>query len=358
MKIEHKESVEKSLVTLKVMSSLIAVLLALLVSALVILLAGANPVEAYYYLGYGSFGNFVTLVETLVRSTPILLVSLGLSICFTAKVWNIGAEGQLYIGGLAAAIVGLACRNLPGCVAIPIVLSSSGAAGLLWAFIPAILKAKYEINEIFTTVIMNYIGLYFVSYMLHGPLKDPISQFPESPTLPLHIWLPKLIHGTRFHLGILIALLIFVPLTYYLREKTIFGFELKLYGANPKTAVYSGVKPEKVVLLSLLISGLLAGLAGGIEVTAIQHKMRLEISPGYGFTGIAVALLGQLNAIGVLAASIFMGAIINGSYTMHRMAKIPVGMAYFIQGLLIVFVVAGNILYERMARETIEVKTE
>ena len=239
-----------------------------------------------------------------------------------------------------------------------VIFFNAGLAGAAWAFIPAYLKAKYEVNEVFTTLMMNYVAIYFVSYMLHGPLKDPVSQFPESPILPLNVWLPKIIPGTRFHLGIVIAIAIATPTIYFLREKTSFGFELKLYGANPKAAQYSGVKVEKVVFMSLLISGFLAGLAGGVEVTAIQHKMRLDLSPGYGFTGIAVSLLGQLNGIGVLLASVFMGGIINGSYTMHRMAHIPVGMAYFIQGLLIVFVIAGNLLYEKFVKEAIEVKSE
>ncbi len=338
----------------RVLGSLIAIGLALLTASLFIGLAGANPVRAYYYMFVkGAFGNSVTAVETLVRATPILLVSLGLAVAFTARVWNIGAEGQLYMGGLVAAWVGLSLGGLPSSVGLTVMLLSSALAGAAWALIPAVLRAKYEINEIFTTVIMNYIALYLVSYFLTGPLRDPVSQFPESPTLPQSLWMPRLVQGVRLHLGILVAILVITPIVHFLREKTTFGFRLKLVGANPEAARYSGTDIGSIVVLSMLISGLLAGLAGGIEVSAIQHKMRMELSPGYGFTGIAVALLGNLNAVGVLLASIFMGAVINGSYTMHRMAHIPVGMAYLIQGLVIVFAVASEPISERIFRKEV-----
>jgi len=336
---------------------IISVIMALAILSLVIYLIGVDPAKALYYLYFGMLGNYNYVSETLIRATPILLVSLGLAIAFSAKVWNIGAEGQLYMGGLIAAMVALNSSNLPSAIAIPLIWLAAGIAGALWAFIPAILKAKYEINEIFTTIMMNYIAIYFTSYMLHGPLRDPMSHFPETPTIPENTWLPRIIPGYRFHAGALFSLVVLVPLVYILLSRSTLGFKLRLIGSSRETARYCGIDVEKGIVYAMLLSGFFAGLAGANEVTGVVFKMRPEISPGYGFTGIAVALLGRLNAIGVALASIFMGGLINGSYTMHRMAKVPVGVAYFVQGLLIILVVVGEYILRRVMLER-KVKVE
>lgn len=326
----------------------ISIVIALAILSLVIYIIGVDPIKALYYLYFGMMGNYNYVSETLIRATPILLVSLGLAIAFTAKVWNIGAEGQLYMGGLIAAIVALNSGGLPSAIAIPLIWICAGLAGAAWAFIPAILKAKYEINEIFTTIMMNYIAIYFTSYMLHGPLRDPVSHFPETPTIPENTWLPRIIPQYRFHAGSLFSLVVLVPLVYIMLSRSTLGFKLKLVGSSRESARYYGVDVEKSIIYAMLISGFFAGLAGANEVTGVVFKMRPEISPGYGFTGIAVALLGRLNAFGVMLASIFMGGLINGSYTMHRMAQVPVGVAYFVQGLLIILVVAGEYILKRI----------
>lgn len=344
-----KEAMSRTLIPF--LFSLFSVVLAIGVVALVIYVMGINPAEALYYLYYGALGNYNYVSELFVRSTPILLVSLGLAIAFTARIWNIGAEGQLYIGGLVAAIVALNSAHLPSIIAIPLIWITAGIAGALWALIPAYLKAKYEINEVFTTLMMNYVAIYFVSYMLHGPLMDPVSLFPETPTLPENTWLPRIFPGYRFHIGILLSLFVLVPFTYFILMRTSFGFKLRLIGSGYEVAKYSGVNIEKYIIYTMLLSGFFAGLAGANEVTGVVLKMRPDISPGYGYTGIAVALLGRLNPIGVALASIFMGAIINGSYTMSLKARVPVGLAFLIQGIIIITVVIGEFIIRRLIFE-------
>lgn len=344
----EKRKLPYQLLLVRVATSFFAVGLTLLVGAIFIVLAGSNPFTAYYWMYKGSLGSLPIMVETLVRSTPILLVSQGLAVAFTAKLWNIGAEGQLYMGGMLASIAAIMLQGLPSYSTIPVILLLAGLTGAFWALIPAVLKAYYEINEVFTTLILNYIALYIVSYLLLGPFRDPVSQFPETQTISKELWLPVVLQGTRLHAGVLLAVLIATPAVYFTLKKTVFGVRLSIMGANPEAARYSGINTVREIVLSLIFSGFLAGVAGGVEVLGIQHKMRMEISPGYGYTGIAVALLGYLNPVGVLLASLFMGGVMNGSSTMHRMARIPVGMAYLIQSLAILFIMAGYLIQEKL----------
>jgi simple sugar transport system permease protein len=301
----------------------------------------------------GSIGSFPALVETLVRATPIMLVSQGLAVAFRARLWNIGAEGQLLIGGTVAGALGLYLHALPQPLAVPLILLASGLGGAVWIVIPALLRAYYEVNEIFTTLMSYYIALYFVSFLLSGPLRDPVGLFPETTTLPKEMMLPIIIKETRFHAGILIPLMIFGPLLYMVIGRSTVGVKLSMVGCNPTAAQYAGVDLKRVTVFSLLFSGFLAGLAGGVEVLGIQSKMRLDISPGYGFTGIVVALLGYMDPIGVMVASMIMGGLINGSTTMHRLDRVPVGMAFMIQAMVVIFVMVGYLLYDRFSRKVV-----
>lgn len=342
------------LLLIRMATSFFAVGLTLVVGAVFIVLAGSDPFTAYYWMYQGSLGSLPIMVETLVRSTPILLVSQGLAVAFTAKLWNIGAEGQMYMGGMLASIAAIMLQRLPGYSTLPVILLLGGLAGAFWALIPAVLKAYYKINEVFTTLILNYIALYLVSYLLLGPFRDPVSQFPETQTISKELWLPIVLQGTRLHAGVLLAVFIATPVVYFILKKTVFGVRLAILGANPEAARYSGINIVKEIVLSLVFSGFLAGVAGGVEVLGIQHKMRMEISPGYGYTGIAVALLGYLNPVGILLASLFIGGVMNGSSTMHRMAHIPVGMAYLIQSLAILFIMVGYLIQEKLTARLFE----
>ncbi|OYT51904.1 MAG: sugar ABC transporter permease [Desulfurococcales archaeon ex4484_204] len=326
----------------------IAVALSIAILALVMYLIGVDPIKGLRTLFYSSFGNAYYVTETLVRATPILMVSLGLMFAFSAGVWNIGAEGQLYIGGVAAAVTAISLGWLPPPIPLIVAWVAGGVAGALWAFPPAALKAKYGINEVFTTLMLNYVAIYFVSYLLHGPLMNPTTLFPETVTLPESSWLPRVVPGYRLHAGTIALFAVFVPLTYLVIKRTPVGFNLRLVGSNPELARSCGINIGRQVMLTLMLSGFFAGLSGANEVTGVVLKMRPDISPGYGYMGIAVALLGRLNPVGIALASIFMAGVVNGSYTISMMLKIPIGIAQFTQGLLIVIITLGELLIRRL----------
>ncbi|MCC6013380.1 MAG: ABC transporter permease [Candidatus Verstraetearchaeota archaeon] len=329
--------------------ALLSIILTFLVTSIFLIINNTNPLLAYYYIFIGAFGNINLIIETLVRATPILIISLGLAISFRCKVWNIGAEGQLYIGAMLGTITAIALGE--SFFTFPIAFIMSLIGGALWASIPAFMKSKLGINEVITTFLMNFISINFVQWLLSFPLKSPETLFPESERIPNSAILPVLIPYTRMHLGIVIAFFLILPIIHFIMMKTTFGFKLKVVGENPEVARYSGIDVEKILFLALVISGALAGMAGFIEVAGIQFRMRPTISPGYGYTGIVIALLGQNNPIGISLASIFIAAIINGSSTMSRMLNQPQGIVDFIQGLLIMFVLASNYILRYVSKK-------
>ncbi|MCS7136640.1 MAG: ABC transporter permease [Nitrososphaerota archaeon] len=326
---------------------------AFLAGAIIISSIGKDPLEAFYWLFQGAFSPSA-IPETFIRATPLLLISLGLAVVFTARVWNIGAEGQFYIGGMMTAILSIMFKDVPAPLALPVIILIAGLGGAFWALTPAILKTLYGINEVITTLMLNYVAIYLVSYLLHGPFRDPISMFPETETINPALWIPIVIQGTRLHLGVLLAFLVAVPLAYLFLKRAVFGLKLDILGSSPRTAQYANINTTRLIIQAMLISGFLAGLAGGFEVLGIQHKMRLDLSPStspYGYTGIAVALLGYLNPLLIALTSFFLGGIINGSMTMHRMAQVPVGMAGIIQALIIIFVLMSYFVEDKLSKK-------
>ncbi|NHV46049.1 MAG: ABC transporter permease [Candidatus Verstraetearchaeota archaeon] len=337
-----------SLKLLGLYRALFAIILTFLITSIFFIMSNTNPILAYYYIFIGAFGNINLIIETFVRATPILIISLGLAISFRCKVWNIGAEGQLYMGAMLGTITAIVLGE--SYFTFPIAFIMSLIGGALWASIPAFMKSKLGINEVITTFLMNFISINFIQWLLAFPFKSPETLFPESDRIPNSSILPILIPYTRMHLGIIIAFLLILPLIHFIITKTTFGFKLKAIGENPEAARYAGIDVEKILFLALVISGALAGMAGFIEVAGIQFRMRPTISPGYGYTGIVIALLGQNNPIGIALASIFIAAIINGSSTMSRMLNQPQGIVDFIQGLLIIFVLASDYILKYMSR--------
>lgn len=332
------------LIIAHVLTAIVVILSSLIVTSILLALLGISPILAISLIFYGGIGSLHNILESLVSATPIIIVSLGLAVAFTAGIWNIGAEGQIYIGGIIAAVTALSLRWLPPFIVIPISLVSGALAGLMWAVIPAFLKVYNDVNEVFTTLFMNYIALYLVSYLLLGPLKDPISGYPQTELLPPSLRLPVLLPGTRFHLGIIIAIFIITPLCYLLLNRTSIGLQLKLLGGGDEFATYAGVDKSKLIIIALLISGSLSGIAGAIEILGVQYTMRITLSPGWGYTGIAVALLGYLNPIGILLVSLLFGIIYNGSLSFSALTATPVGLANIIQSLILVFTLAGYII--------------
>lgn len=324
---------------------LIGVILALGIVAIFIAIIGANPLEAYTALLKGSLGSKNGIAETLVRTTPLLLAALGITIAFRCGIWNIGAEGQLYMGALGAALAGLYAPPLPAWIHVPLVIAAGFLFGGLWGALPGFFKARWDTNEIITTIMMNYLAIYFIIYLVGGPLKDPSRMIPQPQTarLPVSALLPKLIPATRAHIGILLALLL-AGLVYWFLWRTARGYEIKAVGANPEAARYGGISVAFSIVLAMTLSGGLAGIAGAVEVAGVQRYLLEGISPGYGNLAIAVALFGGLHPLGVTLAAFFFGGLMVGSDAMQRAVGVPTTTVYFIQGLVLIFVLARKVL--------------
>lgn len=319
--------------------SLVSVLLALLVGATIMLADGINPLVAYASLLKGAFGGRYEVAETLAKASPLLLTGLATVIAFRSGFWNIGAEGQLHVGAVAATWVGLTF-SLPTPAHITLAILMGFLAGAAYAALPGALKARLGVNEILVTLMMNYIAAYFVSYLLENPWRDP-SGITYSPPLPDSARFPSLIRGTRLHVGILLSVLM-AFLVHFLIKGTVLGYEIRAVGKGREAARCSGIRVGKVLLLSSALSGGLAGLAGVGEICGIQHRLLGGFSPYYGFLGIIVALLARLEPLGTIGSSLFLGALFVGADAMQRGAGVPVTIIYILQGLTLMFLLISE----------------
>lgn len=305
-------------------------------------LAGYDPVVALSALWHGAFGSWYALTSaTLVRAVPLVIVGLGICLAFRAGVFNIGAEGQFYAGAIAATCVGVGVGNLPPVLAIPAVWLAAAAAGALWAALPAWLKLRFGVAEVISTLLLNFVAEAVVSWAVQGPLQEAKEIYPQSDPIAAAARLP-LLPGTRLHLGLAVAVALAVVLAYGFR-RTWWGFALIASGAGPRAAEISGrLAVRRVTAAALLASGTLAGLAGGIEVGGVSYALFQNLSPGYGFSGIAVALLGRLQPLAVLAAGILFGALEAGAGAMQREAGVPAVLVYVIEAAVIIAVLLGD----------------
>lgn len=319
--------------------SVLAVVLAFAVGAILIAGQGRSPIAAYGALLDGAFGNRNSLAETLVRTVPLALAGIGISIAFRAGVFNVGAEGQLFVGGMVAAWIGVAFPDLPGAILLPSMIVAAFAAGALWSAVAGWLKLRFRANELITTIMLNYIAIFLVAYLLHGPLQDPDSPLGQTALLPHDAWLPALLAKTRLHAG-LVLVIAAVLVSHMFLWRTVWGFRLRVVGFNPWAALNAGIESPRVVMIAFLLSGGLAGLAGFAEVAGVQHRMIEGLSPGYGYTAIIVALLGQTTPFGVLLASILFAALQVGASTMESAAHVPGTLTTIIQGLVVLFLIA------------------
>ena len=315
------------------------VLLAFLIGAVLILITGANPVEAYGALLRAAFGSANGFAETMVKATPLILAGLGVMVAYRAQFWNIGAEGQIYLGSILATIVGVSLRGLPLLIHLPLTLLAGVAGGALWGFIPGLLKARFRVNEVITTLLLNYIAIGLTSYLVHNPLRDQASGIPISPQLAESAWLPILLPRTRFHLGIVLAIAA-AALIHFLLTRTVLGYRIRAIGEGRRAAQTGGIQVGRTIVLTMILSGALAGLAGAVEIAGVQHRLVEGFSPGYGYLAIAVALLGGLNPFGVTLAAILFAALLNGADAMQRTAEVPITVVFVIEGLVILFVAA------------------
>ncbi len=331
----------------------IAVLAAFAIGAIVLAALDVNPFAAYWVLLSGAFGSVSGLTSTLAKATPLLLVGLGICISFRGGVINIGGEGQIIMGALAATSLALALRTLPGWLLLPLTLLAGAAAGAIWGGIAGVLKARLNVNEILSTVMLNAIALQFMNFLLRGPRSDPEqiaagTNIPQSETLPQQVWLIKLVPRTLLHGGAILAVVLAV-LVYFLLWRTTIGYRIRTVGLNAAAARYAGIPVQFYVALSLTLGGAFAGLAGAVEVAGVQHRMLEGLSGGYGFSGIVAALFGKLHPIGTIPASILFGGLLVGADKMQRVTQVPSALIVAINGLVVMFVVASEV-YVRRAR--------
>ena len=314
-----------------VVAPVAAVACTLLISALLVLWAGAPVGPTYALLLKGGFGSVFAWSETLTRAIPLILTGLAATVAFKARLFNIGAEGQLYAGALAAVAVGGLHGGtgfeLSPWLLFPLMMLAAALAGALLLLGPALLKTKLGVDEVVTTLLLNFIMLLAVSLMLDGPMKDPTAMgWPQSVALQGELELSKLIAQTRLHTGLIGAAALAVAL-WALMKYTVLGFDLRALGANARAAAFAGVPVTRTVVLVALMSGALAGLAGAIEVAGRTGYVTLDMSPGYGYSGIVIAMLAALHPLGVLAASVFVAGVLVGADSMSRAVNVPTYIA-------------------------------
>ncbi len=317
-----------------------AILLALAVGSILILAAGSNPIEAYATLFKGAFFDYWGFAATLVKMCPLLLAGLAVVLPLRAGLFNIGAEGQIYIGALFATIVALYVPGLPGPLHIVLCTLAGALGGALWALIPALLKAYQRINEIIVTLLLNFVALHFVSFVVSGPMMEKGAPYPYSPEIPDTLFLPHLLARTDAHYGVLVGVVIALSL-YVVFQRGVFGFTLATVGRNPNAARYAGMSVERHIILSFMIAGAFAGLAGTFEVLGHRYRLFHAFSQGYGYDGIVVAFLAGLNPLFAIFSALFIGGLRSGANMMQRAMGIETTVVEAIQGLVILFVAAS-----------------
>ncbi|CDM60775.1 MULTISPECIES: ABC transporter permease [Rhizobium] len=305
---------------------IIAVTAALALSGILISIAGGPVFEAYRRILTGAFGSRLSATETLTRATPLVLTGLAAAVAFRARLWNIGAEGQFYIGAVAVAACGSKLlAGLPGPILIPVLIGA--VAGMVMILIPLWLRLRFSVDEVVTSLLMNFIALLFVSMLINGVLKDPMAfGWPQSQSVVDHAMLPKLIARSRLHIGFVIAIALAV-IVHFLQARTVFGMQSRAAGLNPQGAVFAGVPLALTLVKVACLSGGLAGLAGAIEVMGVKGYVTTDLSPGFGYSGIVVAMLANLNPLGVVLAALFTATMFVGADGMSRSLGIPTYIA-------------------------------
>jgi len=321
----------------------IAVVITFLLVSLMVLATGANPGEVFYELLINPLTKNTARAEVLVQAIPLVLTGVAVTFAFVGGYYNIGAEGQLYAGALAAAWLGPQLEGQPPLVSILIVIVAGFIAGALWALTPALLKVRFQIDEVVTTLLLNPVMLFIVDALLNGPWRDPVSQWPQSPPIAVSAQFPQLIPRTRVHLGALLAVLALLAL-WWIARRTRFGLELRAAGLGRDAARFMGVRVGRVMLTAALVSGGIAGIAGVSEVAGIHYHLIRDISPGYGYTGVIVAMLGGLSAWGVGLAGLFLALIDTGALSASRALDIPVYLGEIIQAVLLLVTLAALLL--------------
>ncbi len=307
---------------------------ALLVGAILLYAAGYSPWYAYGVMWEGAFGSRNNLAETLLKATPLILIGSGLAVAFRSGIWNIGAEGQLYAGAVAATLAGIFFTGLPAMILVPLVLLAGMLSGAIWGGLAGFLKVRFGASEIVTTIMLNFIAIIATSYLVTGPMIEEVGKFPQTAQIADAARLPRILFPTRLHIGFLLAMGVALA-SYLLLFKSSRGYALRTVGISPDAARYAGINVGAGLMISMAISGGAAGLAGATEVAGLTFRLYQEISPGYGFDGIAVALLANNNPIGVIFTGILFGALRSGSEVMQMNAQVPSVLVSVIQGVVL-----------------------
>jgi ABC-type uncharacterized transport system permease subunit len=308
---------------------LLAIAMALVLCSGLIVISGADVLQAYRVMLEGALGSELSITETLVRASPMIFTGLAVAVAFRAKFWNIGAEGQLLAGAVAANFVG--SYPMAGPQAMVLMTLAGAAAGGVVALVPALLRTKLKVDDVVSSLLLNFVVFYAVMALIEGPWKDPFSGYPISPPIEDSAGLPRLIAGTRLHLGVLAAF-VAAGLVWLLMTRTTLGFKIRVTGENPEAARYGGINVGRVIVVTALISGALAGLAGMGEVGGVHFQVMSDLSPGYGYSGIVIAMLARLNPLGVVPAAIFLAVVMTGAEAMSRATGVPVFLADVLQG--------------------------
>ena len=318
-------------------------LLAFVVTAFLLIYGGFDPLEAYGLLLQGSVGGVREIGETLVRSTSLILTGLAIGFAFRCRLWNIGAEGQLYFGAIGAVVIALTAVGQIPVFGVIIAIIFGAIFGGAWAAIAGLLKSRLGVNEIIVTIMLNFIAILFVDFLVRGGPLQAVGFEPQTELIPLTAQLPMLIEGTRLHAGFLLAIGAAI-LVYLILFKSKLGFSLRATGVNPKAARYAGIDIKKSILITIIISGAIAGIAGAALVQGVNDRLLPHISPGYGFIAIVIALLGREHPLGIVFVAIFFGALMSGANLMYQTMGIPVAIAGTLQALVLIFALIGEFI--------------
>lgn len=334
----------------KALQAVVIALITVAVGTGLILLSDANPMEAYSNFFRGIFGNMNGFCEVFVKATPLIFTGLGCAVAFRTGFFNIGAEGQFYMGALAAAGVALGMPQVPGAGRIILALAAGFLAGGVWALIAALFKAKLGISEIIVTIMLNYIAINLIGIAVRTFLMDPAGSVPQSAKIDASVQLAQILLPTRLHIGFLIAVAA-VLLIWFLLQKTTLGYEIKVVGFNKRAAACNGISVMKNIVISAFLSGGLAGLAGVVEVLAIQKKLLEGISSNCGYTAVLIALLAGNHPIGVLFVAVGMAAMQVGANTMQRQLGVPSAIVDILIGLVVLLILAKGIMSRKKAKK-------
>jgi ABC-type uncharacterized transport system permease subunit len=344
MRIALERRAERS-ATIAIASPLIAIALTLVTMAILFAILGKNPITALGVYFLEPLSDLHSLSEIAVKATPLVMIAVGLALCYIANVWNIGAEGQFLIGAVCGSWIAVKTQGTDaGAWVLPAMLVAGAVGGALYALIPAVCKVRFGASEILTSLMLVYIAELFLDYLVRGPWRDPNGyNFPTTAEFDPVATVPTLFADERLHFGSVIALIVVMVATVLL-GRTIMGFEIRVVGAAPRAARFAGFDADRLVIVTFLISGALAGLAGIIEVAGPVGHLQPGISPGYGFTAIIVAFLGRLNPIGILVAGLFLALTFIGGENAQISMKVPLDLTKVFQGILLFYVLACDSL--------------